>query len=73
MGNAAGYTAIGCVKSDNDIQPNLNALRFGRVEVLTAISAQDCGAKVKHHKRPIVAINVRESARFGRSQSWAKG
>ncbi len=73
MGKPAGNTAIGCVKAANDIPPNLNALRFGRVEVLTAISAQGFGAKVKHHERPIVAINVRESARDCRSSSWAKG
>ena len=73
MGNAAGNMAIGCVKSANDIHPNLNALRFGQVEVLTAISTQGCGGKVKHHERHRVAINVRESARSCRSQSWGQG
>jgi hypothetical protein len=73
MGNAAGYTAIGCEKSASDIQPNLNALRFGQVEILTAISALCCGAKVKHHERPIFAINVRELALGCRVQSWAQG
>jgi hypothetical protein len=73
MGNAAGNTAIGCVKAANDIPPSLNALRFGQVEVLTAISAQCCGAAFQQHGRPIVAINVRESARNCRSQSWSQG
>jgi len=73
MGNAAGNTAIGCVKTANDIPPNLNALRFSRIEVLTAISTPCCGAAFQRHGRPIVAINVRESARDWRGQGWATG
>ena len=73
MGNAAGNTAIGCVKAANDIQSDVNALRFARIGVLMAISAQGCGAMFQQHQRPRVAINVRESARVGGSQSWAQG
>ena len=73
MGDAVGNTAIGCLKSANDVQPNLNALRFGQVEILTEISALCCGSEFQQHERPAVAINVRESARDCRSSSLAKG